>query len=79
MVYDWEGKETDSYRLYVEERKSLDEVMEYWKQRGFAPRFVIYFALLPRSTVLYGRRPGHDAPVLIANSKRAFQTQFKVG
>ena len=38
MVYDWEHKEAECYRLYVEERKSLDEVMDYFKQKGFAPR-----------------------------------------
>ncbi|KAI9724693.1 MAG: hypothetical protein M1828_003562 [Chrysothrix sp. TS-e1954] len=38
MVYDWEGKENECYRLYVEERKSLDEVARYFKnEHGFAP------------------------------------------
>jgi hypothetical protein len=40
MVYDWDGKEAECYRLYVEERKSLDEVIEYWKEKGFVPRYV---------------------------------------
>ncbi len=40
MVYDWDNKESECYRLYVEERKSLDEVMDYFKQREFAPRYV---------------------------------------
>jgi hypothetical protein len=44
MVYNWDGKEAECYRLYVEEKRSLDEVAEYWDQRGFAPRYV--FALL---------------------------------
>lgn len=39
MVYDWEGKEEECYRLYVEERKPLDEVMEHFKNGyGFSPR-----------------------------------------
>ena len=41
MVYNWEGKETECYQLYVQEKKSLNEVLEYWEQRGFTPRYVI--------------------------------------
>ncbi|KAF2758782.1 hypothetical protein EJ05DRAFT_492887 [Pseudovirgaria hyperparasitica] len=36
-MYDWEGKEGECYRLYVDEKKSLDEVVEYWKEQGFEP------------------------------------------
>lgn len=74
MVYDWEGKEAECYRMYVEEKRSLDEVMDFWKQRSFTPRHVVGFA----PTVLYGRRLKRETRVLTANSKRAFQTQFKV-
>jgi len=41
MVHHWEGKELECYRLYVEERKSMEEVMTYWEERGFTPRYVI--------------------------------------
>ena len=37
-MYNWEGKEAECYRLYVEEKKSLDEVAEYWAEKGFTPR-----------------------------------------
>lgn len=40
MVYNWDGKEAECYRLYVSEKKSLDEVIDYWEQRGFTPRQV---------------------------------------
>lgn len=40
MVYNWDGKEAECHRLYVQERRSLDEVKEYWEQRGFTPRWV---------------------------------------
>ncbi len=49
MVYDWDDKESECYRLYVEERKSLDEVIDYFKQQGFVPRYVgpiAWFAVL---------------------------------
>lgn len=42
MVYNWDGKEAECYRLYVEERRSLDEVVEYWAQEGFTPRYVLH-------------------------------------
>jgi len=39
MVYDWDNKETECYRLYVEERKSLDDVMQHMKvAHNFNPR-----------------------------------------
>ncbi|KAF2017671.1 hypothetical protein BU24DRAFT_449296 [Aaosphaeria arxii CBS 175.79] len=37
MVYNWDGKEADCFRLYVEEKKSMDEVIEFWEQRNFTP------------------------------------------
>ncbi len=40
MVYHWDDKEADCYRLYVEEKKSLAEVIAYWKNKGFTPRCV---------------------------------------
>ena len=41
MVYNWDDKEAECYRLYVEEKKSLDEVIAYWETRGFTPRYVL--------------------------------------
>lgn len=40
MVYDWDGKEQTCRRLYVDEKQSLDEVMEYFRNEGFAPSYV---------------------------------------
>ncbi|KAL9077866.1 MAG: hypothetical protein Q9157_003222 [Trypethelium eluteriae] len=38
MVYDWRDKEAECYRLYVDEQRSLDEVMEWMKEhRDFNP------------------------------------------
>lgn len=40
MVYDWEGKEDICYRMYIEDKKSLEEIMEYMKDaHHFAPRY----------------------------------------
>lgn len=39
MVYDWENKEELCYRLYIEEKKSLEEIMEFLKEHHkFTPR-----------------------------------------
>jgi hypothetical protein len=41
MVYDWENKEEICYRMYIEEKKSLEEIMDYMKkEHKFAPRYV---------------------------------------
>jgi hypothetical protein len=40
MVYDWENKEEICYRMYIEEKKSLEDIMEYMKEEHkFAPRY----------------------------------------
>ena len=41
MVYDWEGKEPICYRMYIDEKKSLEDIMEYMKtEHNFAPRYL---------------------------------------
>jgi hypothetical protein len=42
MVYNWDDKEAECYRLYVVERKSLDDVIAFWEARGFTPRCVCF-------------------------------------
>jgi len=50
MVYDWENKEEICYRMYIEEKKSLEEIMEYMKEHHkFAPRYVLLTPLLSRT------------------------------
>ena len=39
MVYDWDGKEATCFQMYIEENKSLEEIMAYFKENhNFAPR-----------------------------------------
>ena len=39
MVYDWEGKEVVCYKMYIEEKKSLEEIMDFFKvTQNFTPR-----------------------------------------
>lgn len=42
MVYDWEGKEATCFQMYIQENKSLEDIMEFFKvEHNFAPRYVI--------------------------------------
>jgi len=39
MVYDWDDKREACFRMYVQEKKTLEEIKEYFRQElGFAPR-----------------------------------------
>jgi hypothetical protein len=38
IMYHWDDKEAECYRLYVEEKRSLEDVISYWEMRGFTPR-----------------------------------------
>lgn len=51
MVYDWENKEEICYRMYIEEKKSLEEIMDYMKEEHkFAPRYAPLDAVVPHRT-----------------------------
>ena len=53
MVYDWDNKEDICYRMYIEEKKSLEEIMEYMKEEHkFTPRSATP-RTLPYPTVLH--------------------------
>lgn len=42
MVYDWEGKEATCFQMYIQENKSLEDIMEFFKlEHNFAPRYVM--------------------------------------
>jgi len=41
MVYNWDNFETICYQMYIEDKKSLEEIMEYMKvHHKFSPRSV---------------------------------------
>lgn len=55
MVYDWEGKEDVCYRMYIDDKRSLEDIMEYMKtEHNFAPRYCrpLFPALSIRSVFL---------------------------
>ncbi|KAH7065525.1 hypothetical protein B0J12DRAFT_560291 [Macrophomina phaseolina] len=73
MVYDWEGKEAECYRIYVEEKKSLDEVMEYWKQREFTPSKRAFQTQFKRWDFPSKQNPAHKNPALVARVKELWE------
>lgn len=58
MVYDWEGKEDICYRMYIVEKRSLEDIMEHLKAAplNFAPRYCRSLLFLP-SRVFTARSP----------------------
>lgn len=41
MVYDWEDKQETCYRLYVDEKKSLDDVMKFFREEGTSEHYCV--------------------------------------
>ena len=41
MVYDWDDKRDLCWRMYVDEKKTTKQIMEFFKdEMGFVPRYV---------------------------------------
>ena len=38
MVYDWAEKRDICYYMYITESKSLEDIIEYWREKNFTPR-----------------------------------------
>lgn len=42
MVYDWAGKRDICYRMYIQDKKALDEIMDYLRTAyQFGPRYLL--------------------------------------
>ena len=41
MVYEWDGKRDECYRLYITENKSLEDIVELYRVQNFVPRYVV--------------------------------------
>jgi len=41
MVYEWDNKRDECYFMYITEKKSLEEIIEFYKGQNFAPRYVV--------------------------------------
>jgi len=46
MVYDWEDKRNVCWRMYVDEKKTTKQIMDFFRQElGFVPRYVSFVSL----------------------------------
>ncbi|KAF2189154.1 hypothetical protein K469DRAFT_701738 [Zopfia rhizophila CBS 207.26] len=73
MVYNWDGKEADCRRLYVEEKKSLDEVIGYWEQRGFTPSKRAFQTQFKRWGFPSKQNPAHKNPALVNRVQKLWE------
>ncbi|KAF2839473.1 hypothetical protein M501DRAFT_1004114 [Patellaria atrata CBS 101060] len=73
MGYDWDDKEAECYRLYVEERKSLDEVMEHWSRVGFNPSKRAFQTQFKRWDFPSKQSPAHKNEALVARVKELWE------
>ncbi|EUC46023.1 hypothetical protein COCMIDRAFT_94005 [Bipolaris oryzae ATCC 44560] len=73
MVYSWDDKEAVCYRLYVEERKSLEEVIAYWEVRGFTPSKRAFQTQFKRWDFPSKQNPAHKNPALVARLQQLWE------
>ncbi|KAI9783181.1 MAG: hypothetical protein M1816_001471 [Peltula sp. TS41687] len=73
MGYDWDDKEQLCYQMYIEEKRSLEDIMDYMRtQHGFNPSLLYTTTCFLTLTIT-----DNPADPVDSDSKRAFQTQFK--
>ena len=42
MVYEWDtSKRDECYRMYITEKKPLEEIIEFYRAQNFVPRYVV--------------------------------------
>ncbi|TAQ86197.1 D-lactate dehydrogenase (cytochrome) [Chlorociboria aeruginascens] len=70
MVYDWENKEDICYRMYIEEKKSLEEIMDYMKEHHkFAPSKRAFQTQFKRWDFPSKQNPAHKNNALVHRVK----------
>ncbi|KAL6153252.1 hypothetical protein ACJQWK_03010 [Exserohilum turcicum] len=76
MVYSWDDKEAVCYRLYVEERRSLEEVISYWEARGFTPSKRAFQTQFKRWDFPSKQNPAHKNPALVARLHQLWEQNY---
>lgn len=70
MVYDWENKEDICYRMYIEEKKSLEDIMEYMKEHHkFAPSKRAFQTQFKKWDFPSKQNPAHKNAALVQRVK----------
>ncbi|OCK84852.1 hypothetical protein K432DRAFT_378201 [Lepidopterella palustris CBS 459.81] len=73
MVYNWDGKEAECYRLYIEERKNLDDIVEIWRKKGFCPSKRAFQVQFKRWQFPSKQNPAHKNAALVARVKELWE------
>ncbi|KAL1794896.1 hypothetical protein ACET3X_006712 [Alternaria dauci] len=76
MVYSWDDKEAVCYQLYVEERRSLEEVMSYWEIRGFTPSKRAFQTQFKRWDFPSKQNPAYKNPALVARLQQLWEQNY---
>ncbi|KAJ4988838.1 hypothetical protein SVAN01_05645 [Stagonosporopsis vannaccii] len=76
MVYNWDDKEAECYRLYVEEKKSLAEVISYWETQGFTPSKRAFQTQFKRWDFPSKQNPAHKNPALVARLQQLWEQNY---
>ncbi|KAG4443950.1 hypothetical protein IFR05_000590 [Cadophora sp. M221] len=70
MVYDWENKEDICYRMYIDEKKSLEEIMDFMKEEHkFAPSKRAFQTQFKRWDFPSKQNPAHKNAALVQRVK----------
>ncbi|KAH9880766.1 hypothetical protein IAQ61_001060 [Plenodomus lingam] len=75
-MYHWDDKEAECYRLYVEEKKSLDEVIAYWEAQGFTPSKRAFQTQFKRWDFPRKQAPAHKNPALVARVQDLWEQNY---
>ncbi|KAJ4322650.1 hypothetical protein N0V94_002303 [Neodidymelliopsis sp. IMI 364377] len=76
MVYSWDDKEAECYRLYVEDKRSLDEVISYWETRGFTPSKRAFQTQFKRWDFPSKQNPAHKNTALVARLQQLWEQNY---
>ncbi|KAF2033115.1 hypothetical protein EK21DRAFT_49513, partial [Setomelanomma holmii] len=76
MVYNWDDKEAECYRLYVEEKRNLHEVITYWEARGFTPSKRAFQTQFKRWDFPSKQNPAHKNPVLVGRLHELWEQNY---
>ncbi|KAI9824632.1 MAG: hypothetical protein M1832_001722 [Thelocarpon impressellum] len=74
MVYDWDGKEDVCYRMYIEDKRSLEDIMDYMKtEHNFAPSKRAFQTQFKRWDFPSKQNPAHKNAPLVARVKELWE------
>ncbi|KAF1926216.1 uncharacterized protein M421DRAFT_102573 [Didymella exigua CBS 183.55] len=76
MVYSWDDKEAECHRLYVEEKKSLDEVIAHFEAQGFTPSKRAFQTQFKRWDFPSKQNPAHKNPALVARLQQLWERNY---